>query len=94
MTDPKPLTRQELAEFLPSQRAIRAFEKLFDLIPLELEDVLIIAEESLTLANSAKSESIKLKQRVEFLENKLASQSTINLDPLIKRIEVLETLEG
>lgn len=26
---PLPLTRQELAEFLPSQRAIRAFENLF-----------------------------------------------------------------
>lgn len=36
--DPKPLTRKELAEFLPSQRAIRAFEKLFDLIPSELQN--------------------------------------------------------
>jgi hypothetical protein len=37
MSDPKPLTRNELAEFLPSQRAIKAFEKLFDLIPSSLD---------------------------------------------------------
>jgi hypothetical protein len=34
--DPRPLTRAELAKFLPNQRAIRAFEKLFDLIPPDL----------------------------------------------------------
>lgn len=37
MADPRPLTREELARFLPNQRAIRAFEKLFDLIPDDLE---------------------------------------------------------
>tara|TARA_R110000744_G_C19371646_1_gene562801 strand:- start:32081 stop:32512 length:432 start_codon:yes stop_codon:yes gene_type:complete len=35
MADPRPLTRNELAKFLPDQRSIRAFEKLFDLIPNE-----------------------------------------------------------
>ena len=34
--DPRPLTRSELAKFLPNQRAIRAFEKLFSLIPVDL----------------------------------------------------------
>jgi hypothetical protein len=37
--DPRPLTRAELAQFLPNQRAIRAFEKLFDLIPPDLIDL-------------------------------------------------------
>ena len=37
--DPRPLTRKELASFLPSERAIRAFEKLFDLIPPDLNDI-------------------------------------------------------
>jgi hypothetical protein len=35
MADPRPLTREELSKFLPNQRAIRAFEKLFDLVPDE-----------------------------------------------------------
>ncbi len=39
MSDPKPLTRKELAEFLPSQRAIKAFEKLFDLVPSSFESL-------------------------------------------------------
>lgn len=37
-TDPRPLNRKELAEFLPSQRAIRAFEKLFALVPQDFID--------------------------------------------------------
>lgn len=37
--DPRPLTRAELAEFLPTQRAIRAFEKLFDIIPPDLIEI-------------------------------------------------------
>ena len=38
MSDPKSLTRQELSVILNNdQRAIRAFEKLFELIPSELE---------------------------------------------------------
>lgn len=36
MADPRPPTRDELAKFLPNQRALRAFEKLFDIIPSEL----------------------------------------------------------
>lgn len=55
MADPRPLTRNELAEFLPNQRAIRAFEKLFDLIPPELEELLARAEEASIDANSALS---------------------------------------
>lgn len=38
ITNPLKLTRNELAKFLPSQRAIRAFEQLFDVIPADLND--------------------------------------------------------
>lgn len=37
--DPRPLTRKELRSFLPSERAVRAFERLFDLIPPDLNDI-------------------------------------------------------
>lgn len=33
LKDPRALTRSELAKFLPNQRAIKAFEKLFDSVP-------------------------------------------------------------
>jgi hypothetical protein len=39
MADPRPPTREELARFLPNQRAIRAFEKLFDLVPSKFIDI-------------------------------------------------------
>jgi hypothetical protein len=39
MGDPRPPIRQELSRFLPDQRSIRAFEKLFDRIPADLTDI-------------------------------------------------------
>ena len=106
MADPRPLTRKELAEFLPSQRAIRAFEKLLDIVPPELETLLQLTESASLLASSAKLENAALRQlvralqlEIERLEQQidalqLVSAQRINLDQLVKRIEVLETLEG
>ena len=37
---PQKLTRKELAEFLPNQRSIRAFEKLFDVVPTDVDDLI------------------------------------------------------
>lgn len=34
-TDPRPVLRQELARVFKNQRVVRAFEKIFDLIPPE-----------------------------------------------------------
>jgi hypothetical protein len=39
VNDPRPLTRKELRSFLPSDRAVRAFERIFDLIPPEFNDI-------------------------------------------------------
>lgn len=36
MADPRAPTRADLAKFLPDQRSIRAFEKVFELIPADL----------------------------------------------------------
>lgn len=53
MSSPSPLTRNELAEFLPSQRAIKAFESLFDLIPASLD--IIDGSAATALASSAQA---------------------------------------
>lgn len=55
--DPRPLTRKELAEFLPSQRAIRAFEKLFDLVPQEFDSQVDLIEEVNITAQSGVSQA-------------------------------------
>lgn len=52
-TDPRPLTRKELSQFLPDQRSIRAFEKLFSLIPTDLVQLFVQAEENLNAAATA-----------------------------------------
>ena len=44
MADPRPLTREDLAKFLPDQRSIRAFEKLFSLIPDDLSTLDFLAK--------------------------------------------------
>lgn len=46
MVDPRPLTRGELSRFLPDQRSIRAFEKLFDIVPSE---IIALSERIITL---------------------------------------------
>ena len=36
---PPPLTRREASKFLPDHRSIRAFEELFTLLPIELDNI-------------------------------------------------------
>jgi hypothetical protein len=56
---PYKITRNELAEFLPSQRAIRAFEQLFALIPSSLNDSAAIVEEISVNAQNADSKAVQ-----------------------------------
>ena len=55
MADPKPLTRKELAEFLPNHRAIRAFEELFKQVPAEFVSQNTLIDEVRLEANAADS---------------------------------------
>jgi len=55
IADPLKLTRNELAKFLPSQRAIRAFEQLFGIIPSELNSLTVAIEEASINAQNADS---------------------------------------
>jgi hypothetical protein len=74
IADPLKLTRNELAKFLPSQRAIRAFEQLFDVIPSELNATNATLVEASTAAGSAEASAQqaigaidRLAQAVELL---------------------------
>jgi hypothetical protein len=53
MSNPRPLTRQDLAKFLPDQRAIKAFEELFRLVPEQLDVVDTDAGTALAASASA-----------------------------------------
>lgn len=57
MVNPLPPTRAELARFLPSHSAIRAFEELFrvagDLTPAEISELQVLIQEATIQADSA-----------------------------------------
>ena len=74
--DPSPITRQELAQFLPSQRAIRAFEKLFDLIPNTLESNEFASGNALSAAQEAIDSINRLSTALELLATAPDRKST------------------
>lgn len=114
--DPRPLTRKELNEFLPSKRAVRAFEKLFDVVPSQLLTNADFIEQILSLVSASKSRISSLEQELKKVQLTMVGETTLksrithleqevkrlqvnpspqpNLDPLLKRIEYLESLVG
>jgi hypothetical protein len=71
---PFKITRNELAKFLPSQRAIRAFEQLFDLVPSSIDVNTVLIEEASINAQNADSRAqeavsaiVRLADAVELL---------------------------
>ena len=85
MADPKPISRDELAKFLPSARAIKAFEDLFVIVGQTTPDTL---EELLALVNSIKNRDSGVKPRLEELEQ--SQPRAANLSVLESRIQELE----
>lgn len=77
MTDPRPLTRADLAKFLPDQRAIRAFEKLFDIIPSDIERLYAQIEEASLDANSANSKAVSALAVLTLLKTQLELQDQV-----------------
>ena len=57
MNGPYKITRNELAQFLPSQRAIRAFEQLFDIVPTGIDSNTTLIEETSINAQNADSKA-------------------------------------
>tara|TARA_R110002126_G_scaffold63709_1_gene163424 strand:- start:2890 stop:4041 length:1152 start_codon:yes stop_codon:yes gene_type:complete len=60
MTTLRPLTREDLAKFLPDQRSIRAFEQLFRLVPDDLFVIEVLAKLTAYSMQSDKSNNINI----------------------------------
>jgi hypothetical protein len=94
INDPRPLTRDDLAKFLPNQRAIRAFEKLFSLIPSSLStneiaitlveelvtQVRIEAESAIARSSQILAQLTELTSAVESVSLKSESHTDENID--------------
>ena len=67
MADPRPPTRDELAKVFTNQRMLRAFEKLFDLIPADLivlQDGISSATTIAETADQKSNEALSLLERL------------------------------
>jgi hypothetical protein len=93
--DPRPVLRQELSRVFKNQRVIRAFEKIFDLIPPEFIDqqaqndaLNLIAEVASAQANETAAAISRLAAAIEEITS---SPATIPLqlnDDLVPRAEM------
>lgn len=84
MADPRPPSRAELAQFLPDQRTIRAFEKLFELVP---DDIFKLIDEALIAAGNASAtsnEAIAAIQRLADVLEVLAKAPAPQKDTFLK----------
>lgn len=85
------LTRNELAQFLPSQRAIRAFENLLNqiqtLTPAALIEILGV------LGSNQNPELNGIRLALQDLVDSVPHRQ-VNLDPILKRLEELEAKQG
>jgi hypothetical protein len=78
--DPSQLTRQELAQFLPSQRAIRAFEKIFDIIPNVVDSNEFASGNALATAQEAIDSINRLSTALELLATAPEVSGTVTSD--------------
>lgn len=82
----KPLTRDQLAKFLPNHEAIKAFEQLFrtagDLTPSEIETLFRLVEEASIDAGIADAKSV---QALDALERIAASLELIASGPVTQK---------
>lgn len=88
--DPSQLTRQELAQFLPSQRAIRAFEKLFDLIPSTIDSNDTSSGTALSTAQEAIDSINRLSTALELLATASEYIQT-QQDEVLPTVDTLQT---
>jgi hypothetical protein len=72
--DPRPVLRKELERVFKNQRVIRAFEKIFDLIPpefisqqIQLDAVALISEVAAAQSNEAVAAVVRLTAAIETL---------------------------
>jgi hypothetical protein len=79
MADPRAPTRADLAKFLPDQRSIRAFEKLFELVPdgfnSLIEEAFVASGNALAAANATSDSLVRIADAIELLAKQPAKEN-------------------
>lgn len=95
--DPRPVLRKELARVFTNQRVIRAFEKIFDLIPPEfisqqtqIDALLLISEVATAQSNEAIAAITRLSSVLETLAVAPPDATPQSTDDLSPRAELAD----
>lgn len=87
--DPLPLLRMELARVFKNQRVIKAFEKIFDLIPPEFINQQTQLDALELIASAAESRSAEAVAAIERLADAIESlsprQEVVEIDDIVPR---------
>lgn len=88
VNDPRPVLRQELSRVFQNQRVVRAFEKIFDLVPPEfinqqnqIDTINLIAELGTAQANVAVDAVMRLASAIETLAMAPPPQPVLTAPP-------------
>jgi hypothetical protein len=93
ITDPRPVLRQELSRVFKNQRVIRAFEKIFDLIPPEFVDQQVQIDTLNLISELAAAESNEATAAISRLASAIDQLSTGPMsvdDAALRRVSELE----
>lgn len=95
--DPRPILRQELSRVFKNQRVIRAFEKIFDLIPpefinqqVQIDSINLISELASAQSNEAVAAITRLASALETLAVAPPNLPTQFPDDLAPRAELAD----
>jgi hypothetical protein len=95
--DPRPVLRQELTRVFKNQRVIRAFEKIFDLIPpefinqqIQIDTLNLISEVAAAQSNEAAAAVTRLASAIEQLAMAPPTTDTLPPDDLAPRAELAD----
>ena len=98
MSDKIVLTRNQLAKFLPTPEAIKAFENLFKLstvkTPLDLQEIAIDSATASSIANEALDYAVSTKEELELLQSAPQNDNIAELIKLLNDLKLSPPVEN
>lgn len=90
LLDPKPPLREDLQRFIKDQRTLKAFEKIFEIIPSQLNVNIELLEQALDAAASAESNAINAIALVYLLKQLAETAALQNTCECLRQVDDFE----